>query len=427
MLKSKEKEHLKSPYKPHDPKAPKLPTKGEIKAIVPKECFEKSYIKGLSWIFFDFALAALLVFAARAFLTVSPPQPLLSSDGLVWLAGWGLYVFCMGSTMTGCWVIAHELGHGAVFPSRRWNNGFGFVIHQALLCPYYPFQYTHSKHHQFTNHLHRDTTWVPETLSELGVSLLSAPASADNQSDGTFKPSHLSAALKTLGNGPVAAFTLVLYHLVGWGMYMAGAFHLVTRTNHADGSPNKGERLDHFNPNSKLLPPKLKAKTLFSTTTLLATIGFLTKLSLDHGILAVALWYGFPVLLLYSWFITYTFLHHTDPTVPLYGEDEWTWVRGALTTIDRDYGIFNFFHHQAGSAHVVHHLFHEIPFYNSVKATKAMRDFLEPKGLYNFDPTPWRKALWRTFRNCQYVDDTCGIQYKKSFDEIIPLLREKKE
>ena len=48
LLKPKEKEHWTSPYNPLDPKAPKLPTKGEIKAVIPKECFEKSYTKGLS-------------------------------------------------------------------------------------------------------------------------------------------------------------------------------------------------------------------------------------------------------------------------------------------------------------------------------------------------------------------------------------------
>ena len=421
--------HWTSPYNPLDPKAPKLPTKGEIKAVIPKDCFKRSYIKGLSWVLFDLTLAALLVFAARTFLAVTPPQPILSSDGCFWLAGWSLYVFCMGSTMAGCWVLAHECGHGALFPSRRWNNAFGFVIHQVLLCPYYSCRCTHAKHHQFTNHLHKDTTYVPETLSELGLlSLLPAHASADSKGGATCRASSpvLSAALKTLGNDPVAAFNLVFYHLVGWPLYLAGVSIVVTRANH-DGSPNKGEHLDHFNPNSKLLPSKQKGKTLLSTTTLLATIGVLAKLSLDHGILAVALWYGFPVMILYFFFVTYTYLHHTDPTVPLYGEDEWTWMKGALTTVDRDYGIFNFLHHNIGSTHVVHHLFHEIPFYNVVRATRAVRDHLEPKGLYNFDPTPWWKALWRVFRKCQYVDDTCGIQYKKSFDDIVPLLRAKQE
>ncbi len=101
-------------------------------------------------------------------------------------------------------------------------------------------------------------------------------------------------------------------------------------------------------------------------------------------------------------------------------------MKGALTTIDRDYGIFNFLHHHIGSTHVVHHMFHEIPFYNAVKATRAVRDHLEPRGLYNFDPTPWWKALWRAFRECQYVDTTCGVQYRKSLDGVVPLLRNRK-
>lgn len=71
-------------------------------------------------------------------------------------------------------------------------------------------------------------------------------------------------------------------------------------------------------------------------------------------------------------------------------------------------------------------MFHEIPFYNAVKATRAVRDHLEPRGLYNFDPTPWWKALWRAFRECQYVDTTCGVQYRKSLDGVVPLLRNRK-
>jgi hypothetical protein len=35
---------------------------------------------------------------------------------------------------------------------------------------------------------------------------------------------------------------------------------------------------------------------------------------------------------------------------------EWSYLRGGLTTIDRDYGIFNKIHHDIGT-HVVHHLF----------------------------------------------------------------------
>lgn len=420
LLNSKGKEeHWTSPFNPLDPKAPKLPTKGEIKAIVPKECFEKSYTKGLSWILFDLGLAALLVFAARSLLSVSPPSPILSSKCLLWSVGWSLYAFCMGSTMAGLFVLAHECGHGALFPSSLWNTAFGFIIHQSLLCPYFTWRHSHAKHHQHTNHMLRDvgSPSLCETLSGIGLK--------DSSSGRFVSSSLLSVALQKLGNGATSASLLALYGLAGWPLTLLGQAPWC-HTNH-DGTPNMDGRgrVSILNPKSRFFPPKLRAQSNLSVATVLFTVGFLVKLCFEHSALSVALFYGLPICLLYFWAFVYTFLHHTDPSVPAYGEDEWTWVRGALTTIDRDYGIFNFFHHQIGRTHLCHHLFHEIPFYNSVKATKAMRDYLEPKGLYNFDPTPWWRAFWKSFKSCQYVDDTCGVQYRKSFDEVVPLLKEK--
>lgn len=40
---------------------------------------------------------------------------------------------------------------------------------------------------------------------------------------------------------------------------------------------------------------------------------------------------------------------------------EWSYLRGGLTTIDRDYGIFSKIHHSIG-IHVVHHLFPQVRF-----------------------------------------------------------------
>lgn len=35
------------------------------------------------------------------------------------------------------------------------------------------------------------------------------------------------------------------------------------------------------------------------------------------------------------WIVMLTFLHHTDPTLPHYRNKEWTWLRGAIATVDR--------------------------------------------------------------------------------------------
>ena len=224
--------------------------------------------------------------------------------------------------------------------------------------------------------------------------------------------SSLFAQLCSTARSFLAACSSVLFMILYFPFYLFGVIR-VCRTNF-DGSPNEGERQDLFNPNSVILPPKLKNKVVLSTATFVATIALLVHLSLSKGFLAVALWYGFPLLWAFFWGFTYTLLHHRDPSIPFYSDKEWTWMKGSLSSIDRDYGIFNFFHHQIGHTHLCHHLFHEIPFYNSVRATRAIRDFLEPKGLYNFDPTPWPVVLWRTAGTHHYVSDINGIQYEKS-------------
>jgi omega-6 fatty acid desaturase / acyl-lipid omega-6 desaturase (Delta-12 desaturase) len=116
--------------------------------------------------------------------------------------------------------------------------------------------------------------------------------------------------------------------------------------------------------------------------------------------------------------VLYTWLQHTDPSIPHYGDGEWSWVRGALSTIDRDYGIFDFFHHTIGSTHVAHHLFHEMPWYNAGKATAAIKAYLEPQGLYNYDPKPWYMEMWRVARTCHFMEGTTGIQYFKSMEDV---------
>ncbi len=59
------------------------------------------------------------------------------------------------------------------------------------------------------------------------------------------------------------------------------------------------------------------------------------------------------------------------------GPQEWSYLRGGLSTIDRDYGIFNKIHHDIGT-HVVHHLLPQIPHYNLPAATEAVKPVMGP-------------------------------------------------
>jgi fatty acid desaturase len=410
---SKSEEGWKSPYNPLDPKAPKLPSKGELKAVIPKECFERSYGHSMWFVLRDTLMAAALVYATNATLSTEVPTNLLGLEGLTWFVGWNMYAFWMGTILTGHWVLAHECGHGAFSPSQTFNDVWGFIMHQALLVPYFAWQYSHAKHHRRTNNLVDGESHVPSTGAENGL--------GPNEE----RKSFYALWHEAMGDGAFAAWQIFSHCFLGWPLYLLGLASTGRLAN--DGTfLGEGEIIDHFRPSSKMFPAKIRAKITASTLGVVATIGYLLKLSFDHGFLTVLLWYTLPYIWTNFWLVTYTWLQHNDPSVPHYGADEWTWVRGALSTIDRPYGIFCFFHHKIGSTHVAHHLFHEMPFYRADEATAAIKAFLEPKGLYNYDPQPWYKAMWRIAKTCHYVDDVKGVQYYKSFEDV-PLTSELKK
>lgn len=68
-----------------------------------------------------------------------------------------------------------------------------------------------------------------------------------------------------------------------------------------------------------------------------------------------------------------TFLQHTHPSLPHYGEGEWDWLRGALATVDRSYGFLDVLFHHIADTHVAHHLFSYMPHYHAQEATEAIK------------------------------------------------------
>ena len=56
--------------------------------------------------------------------------------------------------------------------------------------------------------------------------------------------------------------------------------------------------------------------------------------------------------------VAITYLHHTHEEVHHFDADSWTFVKGALATVDRDFGfIGKHLFHNIIDHHVVHHLF----------------------------------------------------------------------
>jgi omega-6 fatty acid desaturase (delta-12 desaturase) len=402
-----------SPYNPLDKNAPELPTKGQIKAAIPAHCFERSYVWGMAYLIRDAIMATAFVYATSQVLSTDLPRLDNYLEILKWTLGWSFYGFWMGTIMTGPWVVAHECGHGAFSPSQTWNDIVGFIVHQFLLVPYFAWQYTHAKHHRRTNHLLDGESHVPSTAAENGLG-------EHNERETFYAVMH-----EAMGDGAFAAFQIWTHLCVGWPLYLLG----LASTGKVDinGKPLDGAVMDHFRPWSPMFPSKISWKIYLSTITEIASLAVLFYVSYAHfGFLPVLLWYWNPYMVVNGWLVLYTWLQHTDPSVPHYGEGEWTWVKGALSTIDRPYGIFDFFHHKIGSTHVAHHLFHEMPHYNALEATKAIKAFLEPKGLYNYDPTPWWKAMWKIAKTCHYVQNSSGIQYYKSLEDI-PLSKDMKK
>ena len=342
-----------------------MPTMVELRAVIPERCFDRRLSTSLRYAATSVVLTALAGILAWQFLPL----------GWVWLPLWALYALVCGTFACGVWVVAHECGHGAFCDNKRLRDAIGFVLHSALLVPYFSWQRSHSIHHAKTNHLIDGETHVPRQAdSSAGLRSL--------------------AVRDRLGLRPNASLTLVLRLLFGWPVYL-----LVGAT----GGPTRGVT-NHFWPwapfSRALFPARWASKVLLSSAGVLVTLGLLGWWAMAAGsvVPVLAVFLG-PYLVCNAWLVSYTWLHHTDDHVPHYQEPEWSFVRGAFCSVDRPYGpLFDFLHHRIGSTHVAHHLFSKIPHYHAAEATQALAAAFPD--LYRHDPTPVPAALWRASKSC---------------------------
>ncbi|KAJ2790439.1 hypothetical protein GGI18_001800, partial [Coemansia linderi] len=101
---------------------------------------------------------------------------------------------------------------------------------------------------------------------------------------------------------------------------------------------------------------------------------------------------------------------HTDAAVPHYTDDSWNFVRGALCTVDRDFGwILNTCLHHIQDTHVAHHVFSQMPHYHAEEATMHLKKKLGKH--YRFDDTNFLVALYHNFKHCQFIEDTGSILF----------------
>jgi fatty acid desaturase len=343
------------------------PTKKEVLAVIPEECFERSLIKSMLYLLASMVLTIGSGFFAYHMIPLT----------WAWLPAWIAYAVFAGTAGTGCWVVAHECGHRAFAKHNGIQDLIGFILHSALLVPYFSWQRSHALHHARTNHLDFGETFVPPR-------------------DTTPSGKTWQWWQDAMGDEAFAIVVMFIRFLLGWPAYLLAG---------VTGGPARG-RTNHFWPakpfSTEMFPGKWRGKVWLSDVGVFAMLGVLGWWTYSAGFLQVLAVYVGPYLVVNFWLVLYTWLQHTDVDVPHFEDKEWTWAKGAFMTIDRPYGVvLDFMHHRIGSTHVVHHIDARIPHYNAAKATRALRENFSD--IYLYDPTPIPKALWRIATHCNVV------------------------
>ncbi|KAK4404942.1 Delta(12)-fatty-acid desaturase FAD2 [Sesamum angolense] len=212
--------------------------------------------------------------------------------------------------------------------------------------------------------------------------------------------SGISWFAKYTNNPPGRVLMLTVQFTLGWPLYLL--FNVSGR--HYD------RFACHYDPKSPIYSDRERLQILISDAGVLAVTYGLYRLAVAKGIAWVVCVYGGPLLVVNAFLVLITYLQHTHPALPHYNSSEWDWLRGALATVDRDYGILNTVFHNITDTHVAHHLFSTMPHYHAMEATKAIKPILGK--YYQFDGTPIFKAVWREAKECIYVEPDEGEKNK---------------
>ncbi|KAL7752162.1 hypothetical protein RI367_002206 [Sorochytrium milnesiophthora] len=379
-------------YRPCD-----IPLK-DLRSAIPAHCFERSTLRSSLYLLHDLVLMALLAWAASYIDTLTLPA---ARWGL-----WSLYWVAQGVVCTGIWVIAHECGHQAFSPSKRINNTVGYVLHTALLVPYHSWRLTHSRHHKATGHLTKDQVFVPFTRDEVLAQEPAAKQRYEQHLAEQHEHEHEHEHSDLFDDTPILnLLRIVGMLLLGWPMYLL---------NNTSGQ-SYGRWVSHFFPSSPFFDERDRWDVIASGAGVAATLTALSYASSVFGFAQVAKFYLVPYLMVNGWLVCITFLQHTHPKLPHYSQQSFTFLRGALATVDRDYGILNYFFHGIGDTHVAHHMFSTMPHYHAAEATRHLRQALqqvsdEHSQYYHFDDTSIIKSLFTGWRECKYVETVPGAQ-----------------
>jgi len=351
--------HAKSINEAHDPSANLPFNLATLKAAIPAHCFEKNVWTSIYYFLRDFAFIGILYAIYPIINTYG------DTFGLAKFAWWnlvGFFGWCL-------FVVGHDCGHRTFAEDVMVCDIFGHLAHTPLLVPFHGWRISHRKHHENHNHVEHDHSWRP----------------IGKQSYLAFLGETLSARI-----GKVVRFSHAL--LVMYPIY------LVLDSDFTSGN--------HFNFwNGRLFAKDERVGAFISTACIVAWVAFLV-MTFPLRVLFDA--YLMPYIFFIMWLDLVTYLHHTDSTLTYYRDNAWSFLKGALSTIDRSYGrVIDHLHHNIGT-HMIHHAFFtKIPHYHLVDATEALKPMLGEH--YKFDTTPIVTAYIKSKEACHFVADTGNV------------------
>ncbi|CAA6658338.1 unnamed protein product [Spirodela intermedia] len=320
-------------------------TLGDLKRAIPPHCFERSALRSFSHLARDLILSATLLYLAISFIPLLPSR--------LQIVAWPVYWAAQGAVLTALWILGHECGHNAFSP--------------------YSLSTTSSE-------------WCSTPLS----SSLTSPGST---ATATTTPTQQHRPRR--GVGPQDQAQPVPPGQVPEQpprpcRRLAGRAH--GRLAAVPGLQHREPLLRPFCQPLRSLRPiyndRERTQVIISDLGVLATVALLLKLCAAYSPAAVVGLYVLP------WMVANGFI-------------VWEWFKGALATVDRDFGpVLNKVLHNFTETHVAHHLFSKMPHYHALEATRAIRPILGE--YYQFDRTPVLKAMWREANECLFVQPDQG-------------------
>jgi len=294
---------------------------------------------------------------------------------------WPLYIFLQGVVMTGVWVLAHECGHQSFSESEFWNNTFGTVLHSLLLVPYHSWRITHKRHHENTGSCDNDEVFAPSTRHDWASDMLRET--------------------------PIAQWIGITVMLtVGW---LPG--YLVF--NATGPAKYRGKNANHFSPTAAFFRPEEFWLIVQSDIAFFTCVGLVGYAISVFGFAAVAKLYLLPLMVVNYHLVLITYLQHTATYIPHFRGKDWNFLRGALCTVDRSFGfVYDSYLHHIVDTHVCHHLFSKMPFYHAQEATEVIRKMCGD--YYLKDPSPIATAVYRSFSQCQFIENEGTVAFYKN-------------